>query len=236
MLKYNNFYYKIFSDIYIYICRFFFFLSYSFLSIKSINRLRSRVILTCKMTNPSIESFSFDENYENPRAIPRVHFVEDIAKWVKSSGDTAENLLKRLSEQYSKYKLAEHKLIKSTANLESKIPDIKKTLQTLHFLKKQLAESEKGFTTNYGLTESVFCEAEVPPQKTVHLWLGANVMVEYSFDEAIALLERNLKSATENLLNTQEDLAWLQEQQTVLEVNNSRVYNYDVIQHRQAEK
>lgn len=187
------------------------------------------------MTAINPESYTFDESYVNPRGIPRVIFVEDIAKLVQSSGGSADNLLKRLSEQYSKYKLAEHKLIKSTANLEAKIPDIKKTLQTIRFLKKQLEEEEKGFTTNYGLTESVFCEAEVPPQKTVHLWLGANVMVEYTFDEAIQLLERNLTSATENLAKTQEDLAWLQEQQTVLEVNNSRVFNYDVVERRKNE-
>eukprot|EP00796_Vickermania_ingenoplastis_P010474 gene10474-7279_t len=188
------------------------------------------------MASPALQNYTFDDDYVNPRGIPRVHFVEDIAKLVKSSGGSAENLLKRLSEQHSKYKLAEHKLIKSTANLEAKIPDIKKTLQTIRFLKKQLEEEEKGFTTNYGLTESVFCEAEVPPQKTVHLWLGANVMVEYPFDEAIKLLERNLASATENLAKTQEDLVWLQEQQTVLEVNTSRVYNYDVVERRKAGK
>lgn len=187
------------------------------------------------MAAATLETYTFAKDYENPRGIPRVTFVEDIAKWVQSSGGSAENLLKRLGEQYSKYKLAEHKLIKSTANLEAKIPDIKKTLETIRFLKKQLGD-EKGFTTNYGLTESIFCEAEVPPQQTVHLWLGANVMVEYPFDEAIALLERNLASASANLLKTQEDLAWLQEQQTVLEVNNSRVYNFDVVQRRQGEQ
>lgn len=187
------------------------------------------------MSVTGIDNYTFDEDYVSPRGIPRVMFVEDIAKWVKSSGDSAENLLKRLSEQYAKYKLASHKLIKTTANLEMKIPDIKKTLDTIRFLKKKLEEEENGFTTTYGLTESLFCDAEVPPQKTVHLWLGANVMVEYPFDEAITLLERNLKSATENLAKTQEDLAWLQEQQTVLEVNESRLYNYDVLE-RQKQK
>lgn len=186
------------------------------------------------MTITGVDNYTFDEEYVNPRGIPRVMFVEDIAKWVKSSGDSAENLLKRLSEQYAKYKLAGHKLIKSAANLESKIPDIRKTLDTIHFLKKKLEVQEDGFITTYGLTESLFCEAEVPPQKTVHLWLGANVMVEYPFDEAIALLERNLMSAKENLAKTHEDLAWLQEQQTILEVNESRLYNYDLLEQRKS--
>ncbi|KPI84941.1 prefoldin-like protein [Leptomonas seymouri] len=181
-----------------------------------------------------LSKYTFKDDYVSPRGIPKVAFVENVAELVKSSGDSAETLLKRFSEQYSKYKLAEHRLIRTIANLEAKIPDIKKTLQTLEYLKKSLVEEAggEGFTTNYGLTESVFCQAKVPPQKTVHVWLGANVMVEYTFDEATQLLEKNLKSATENLATTQEDLSWLQEQQTILEVNTSRLYNYDVMERR----
>ena len=180
------------------------------------------------------DKYTFKDDYVSPRGIPRVAFVENVAELVKSSGDSAETLLKRFSEQYSKYKLAEHRLIRTIANLEAKIPDIKKTLQTLEYLKKSLVEEDggKGFTTNYGITESVFCQAKVLPQKTVHVWLGANVMVEYTFDEATEMLEKNLKSATENLATTQEDLSWLQEQQTILEVNTSRLYNYDVVERR----
>lgn len=181
-----------------------------------------------------LEQYTFKEDYVNPRGIPKVDFVENIAELVKASGDSAENILKRFSEQYSKYKLAEHRLIRTIASLESKLPEIRKTIQTVKFLKAELVEKEgsEGFDTNYGLTESVFCQAHVPRQNTVHLWLGSNVMVEYTFDEAAALLERNLASATENLSRTQEDLAWLQEQQTILEVNTSRVYNYDVVEKR----
>ncbi|KAG5502184.1 hypothetical protein GH5_05136 [Leishmania sp. Ghana 2012 LV757] len=184
--------------------------------------------------NATLEKHTFTDDYVSPRGIPKVAFIENVAELVKSSGDSAETLLKRFSEQYSKYKLAEHRLIRTTANLEAKIPDINKTLQTLEYLKTSLVAENggKGFTTNYGLTESVFCQAKVPPQETVLLWLGANVMVEYTFEEATQLLQRNLKRAIENLATTQEDLAWLQEQQTILEVNTSRVYNYDVVERR----
>ncbi|CCW70138.1 unnamed protein product [Phytomonas sp. Hart1] len=201
------------------------------------------------MSSELIDKYTFKNDYVNPRGIPRVAFIDNTAELVKSSGDSVETLLKRLREQYSKYKLAEHRLIRTVANLESKVPDIQKTLKTIAFLKDRLDVEEsspaahppqgdpnEGFYTNYGLTESVFCQAHVPPQRTVHLWLGANVMVEYSFDEARELLERNLKSARENLRKTQEDLTWLQEQQTTLEVNTSRVYNYDVVQRRTKEK
>lgn len=186
------------------------------------------------MAAATLEKYVFKDNYANPRGIPKVQFIENIAELVKSSGDSAETILKRFSEQYSKYKLAEHRLIRSVASLEAKVPEIEKTIRTITFVKEELEVNGKGFHTNYGLTESVFCQASVPAQKTVHLWLGANVLVEYTFDEALELLTKNLRSAQENLAATQEDLAWLQEQQTILEVNTSRVYNYDIVERRRA--
>lgn len=175
----------------------------------------------------------FAETYVNPRGIPRVPFVENIEQYVKNRGVTAETILKQFQEQHSKYKLMEHKLSQNRTHLAGKIPEITKTIDTLKFLRTKLAEEESGFTTNYGITDSVFCEAEVTPQKTVHLWLGANVMVEYTFDEALALLEKNLVAAKRNLESTLEDLAWLSDQQVVLEVNTARVYNYDVVKRRE---
>lgn len=169
----------------------------------------------------------------NPRGIPRVTFVENVEQLIKSRGVTAETILKQFQEQYSKYKLMEHKLSQNRTHLQSKLPEIQKTMETLSFLRKKLDEEASGFVTNYGITDSVFCEAQVSPQKTVHLWLGANVMVEYTFDEALALLEKNLAAAKLNLENTLEDLAWLRDQQVILEVNTARVYNYDVVKRRE---
>lgn len=55
-------------------------------------------------------------------------------------------------------------------------------------------------------------------------------MVEYSFDEAIALLSANLQTAQRNLENVNEDLAYLKDQITTTEVSIARVYNYGVKQ------
>lgn len=50
------------------------------------------------------------------------------------------------------------------------------------------------------LTDAVWAKAKVPKgNKKVSLWLGASIMVEYSFDEAKTLLNKNLENATENL-------------------------------------
>ena len=180
----------------------------------------------------SLATQEFPEAYINPRGIPRVEFVENVETLLKNRGVTADTMLRQFQEQYSKYKLMDHKLSQNKSQLSSRVPEIQKTLETVRFLKRRLEEEGAAIDTHYGLTDSVFCAAQVPPQRTVHLWLGANVMVEYPFDEAVALLEKNLSAAKRNLESTTEDLAWLRDQQVILEVNTARVYNYDVVKRR----
>ncbi|ORC87537.1 prefoldin [Trypanosoma theileri] len=180
-----------------------------------------------------MEQYAFAEDYKNPRGIPRVEYITDMPTFVKNGGG-ADTLVSNLLVESSKYEHMEKRLVSSIANLDYKIPTIKKTLQALNYLKKRLQEEkgeegeEKSVRSYYCLTDSVFAEADVLPQETVHLWMGAKVMVEYSFDEAAQLLEKNLKNAETNLKATKEDLAWVQEQLTNLQINISRVYNHDL--------
>eukprot|EP01011_Urceolus_sp_BLP5_P000496 TRINITY_DN1443_c0_g1_i1.p1 TRINITY_DN1443_c0_g1~~TRINITY_DN1443_c0_g1_i1.p1 ORF type:complete len:191 (-),score=26.46 TRINITY_DN1443_c0_g1_i1:205-777(-) len=170
----------------------------------------------------------FDDNYKNGRGIPRAPFVEDVGAFLKQKDVSPDSALKILREQYSKYKLMDYKLGQNKSSLKVKVPEIKKTLEMVQHLKAKM-EADEVLETYFGLSETVFANAVIKDNpKTVGLWLGANVMVEYSFDEAITLLQSNLKTATHNLAQTLEDLAWLRDQLTVTEVNISRVYNYDV--------
>ena len=68
--------------------------------------------------------------------------------------------------------------------------------------------------------------------KTVCLWLGANVMVEYPLAEAKDVLSNNLSVANKNLEQVTTDLQYLKAQITTTEVNVARIYNYDVKQRR----
>lgn len=43
-------------------------------------------------------------------------------------------------------------------------------------------------TFDFELTEEVFVKAKVEPVEAVNLWLGANVMLEYSLEDATHLL------------------------------------------------
>lgn len=61
-------------------------------------------------------------------------------------------------------------------------------------------ESGEEFTTFFGLADQVYTKATVAPQNRVGLWLGAGIMLEYTYDEARALLQENLAAAETKLV------------------------------------
>jgi prefoldin subunit 5 len=81
------------------------------------------------------------------------------------------------------------------------------------------------------LTNGLWIEAEVPKSEKVYLWLGvllkpkhfltkqANVMVEYSFEEAIQLLSNNLEQGKKSLEKAESDMTYMKDQITVTEVS-----------------
>jgi len=89
--------------------------------------------------------------------------------------------------------------------------------------------------TRFQLCDTLYMKAAVPPSKTVNLWLGANVMLEYSLDEAESLLNKNKEAAIKSLAQVEDDLGFLRDQTTTVEVNMARVYNWDV-KRRQSEQ
>ena len=53
-------------------------------------------------------------------------------------------------------------------------------------------------------------------------------MLEYNLEDAEALLERNLSAAHKTLETVEDDLGFLRDQTTTIEVNMARIYNWDV--------
>lgn len=153
---------------------------------------------------------------------------EDVDSFMKQPGnETADVVLKKLDEQYQKYKFLELNLAQKKRRLKSQIPEIKQTLEILKHMQKK-KDSTHPMETRFLLADNLYCKASVPPTDKVCLWLGANVMLEYDIDEAQALLEKNLSTATKNLDLLEEDLDFLRDQFTTTEVNMARVYNWDV--------
>jgi hypothetical protein len=114
--------------------------------------------------------------------------------------------------------------------------------------------SKKPLVTTFELNETLYAEAELEDTDVVYLWLGvpppyphpsvsmislneilsqANVMLSYKIPEAIELLATKLKNAEASLLSLQDDLEFLREQITVMEVNTARLYNWDVVRRRE---
>ena len=58
-------------------------------------------------------------------------------------------------------------------------------------------------------------------------------MLSYKIPEAIELLATKLKNAEGSLQSLQEELEFLREQITVMEVNTARLYNWDVVRRRE---
>jgi len=96
-------------------------------------------------------------------------------------------------------------------------------------------DSEKSapVKTTFELADTLYAEAELEETDTVFLWLGANVMLSYKIPAAIELLKSKLETANTSLNNAIEDLEFIREQMTVMEVNTARVYNWDVKRRRE---
>lgn len=62
----------------------------------------------------------------------------------------------------------------------------------------------------------------------VSLWLGANTIVELTFEEALSLLKTNLANADSSLSQITEELSYIKDQKTTTEVNVARVYNHSL--------
>merc|ERR1712126_432961 len=88
--------------------------------------------------------------------------------------------------------------------------------------------SEESMDTQFLLSDQVYAEATIPPTDKVCLWLGANVMLEYSLDDAEELLKKNCEAAEKNLAQIAWNLNTLRDQMTITEVTMARLYNWDV--------
>ncbi|KAF9902203.1 hypothetical protein BX616_002006 [Lobosporangium transversale] len=171
----------------------------------------------------------------NPRGIPKAPFVENVEDHV-SEQEPVEIVLRKFQEAVAKYKFMEVNMLQRKRNLDAKIPEIRKTLEMVQFLQSQASKEDetKEIETLYELNDTLYATAKIQPTGKVCLWLGANVMLEYPVEEAADLLKTKLESALKTLKNTEEDLAYLRDQITTMEVNTARVYNWDVKQRRLA--
>ncbi|KAE8147554.1 Prefoldin subunit-domain-containing protein [Aspergillus avenaceus] len=168
----------------------------------------------------------------NARGIPYAPFIDNVTDYVTTRADV-EPTLRSFQEMISKYQFMEVNTQRRATGLREKIPDIKKTLEMVRFLNVRRKNPDP-LQTNFELNDTLYARATVDPVHAdeVYLWLGANVMLAYPIDEAQAMLAEKLTTAEVSLGHCDEDLEFLREQITTMEVATARVYNWDVVQRR----
>ncbi|KOB88678.1 hypothetical protein PFDG_03275, partial [Plasmodium falciparum Dd2] len=87
-------------------------------------------------------------------------------------------------------------------------------------------KEKKNLETFFPVEESLYARGIVQKTDKILLWLGANVMVEFPFDEATDLLNQHLERAINLSQEMDNELLWLHEQITTTEINISRIHNY----------
>ncbi|KAG6003137.1 hypothetical protein E4U43_000960 [Claviceps pusilla] len=194
-----------------------------------------------------LSHFGQEDAPTNPRGIPYAPFVDKVEDYVATRQDV-EPTLRKFQEMISKlvivirphqpvtpsgrkYQFMEMNLQKRMGGLKEKIPEIQKTLDTVKFLKSRKDETEP-IETTFELNDTLYARANIPATDEVYIWLGANVMLSYPVDEAEDLLTSKLSTAQTSLSNCEEDLDFLREQITTMEVATARVYNWEVVQKR----
>lgn len=152
----------------------------------------------------------------------------------RPENESADKVLQMLDENHGKYKFMEYNLFNKRKRLKAQIPDLERSLDMIKKLQQEKNES-KELETQFLLSEQVYAKAVIPPTDKVCLWLGANVMLEYTLDDAQEMLTKNIEAAKRNLGYVEHDLDFVRDQFTTTEVNMARIYNWEV-KRRQATK
>ncbi|KAL9186959.1 hypothetical protein ACHAXT_010679 [Thalassiosira profunda] len=186
------------------------------------------------VANISLESIT---DGKNDRNIPKTKFLDDIDMFAASFNPPAspELLIGAYSDLYSKFKAYEQQLEQKRATFKESLPEIAKSIKLVRHLKEKKEAGEDGVATRYQLADTIYSKAEVDcSQGIVMLWLGANVSLEYTYEEALDLLTTKEARAKTDFKEVTEDLAFVRNQIITSEVNISRIYNWDVRRKREA--
>lgn len=89
--------------------------------------------------------------------------------------------------------------MESRSRLQLKMPNIERSLEVISLLEAKKAAAET-MSTDFFLSDTIYAKADVEPCDRVCLWLGAGVMLEYTYSEAKKLLTDNLEGAKTKLV------------------------------------
>ncbi|KAG7201764.1 hypothetical protein KM043_004485 [Ampulex compressa] len=151
--------------------------------------------------------------------IPEADFVDDVdAFMAKPENESVDKVLQTFDENHGKYKFMEYNLVNKRRRLKAQIPDLERSLEMIKKLQVEKNNSQD-LETQFLLSELLYAKAIIPPTDKVCLWLGANVMLEYTLDDAQEMLTKNIEAAKRNLGYVVHDLDFVRDQFTTTEIN-----------------
>lgn len=158
-----------------------------------------------------------------PLGIPVAEFIEDI-KVAAPTVEEAEKIYREKTERMQMYRIAEQHLLEKQQQLKASRPGVAENLNAVKKLEAMAGRGER--KTRFQLSESLYGSATISSESTVCLWLGANLMVEYPFKEAIELLAENLSTLDGQIKEAENNLIFLRDQIITTEVTLSRVVQH----------
>ena len=145
--------------------------------------------------------------------------------------EKVRELFQEKEELLTKYKILEQHLIEKRQQLKASRPDVAGNLEALKKMSSDCCKEEP--IVHFQLADGLYGTAKLKQEKGVGLWLGANLMVEYPFDEAEELLEKNLNTLDSQIKNVEDNLVFLRDQIITTEVTVSRLTNHIITLQRE---
>ncbi|KHN84306.1 putative prefoldin subunit 3 [Toxocara canis] len=169
-----------------------------------------------------------DEKRVSKRGIPEVQVLEDVEAYLKREGGiSVDDGVKRIENSYRTYKIVEQQMLTQKERVSSRMPDLKCSLEMLDVIEQKAAEN-KPLDVAYLLSDEVYTRMTAKKLDTVYLWLGANVMVEFTIEEARKVLQESYDQAAAAVDELEKELDFVRDQITTTEVNIAHVHNYGV--------
>ena len=188
--------------------------------------------MQCKLLKAFVKRpLQMAEKPSTPLGIPEAEFIDDIVAAVPDI-QTAQKIFEEKSQLLMKYRTLEDTLNIKQQKLKESRPDIIGNLNAA----KKVASLKSSVKTHFQIAESLYGTAEIDKSSTVALWLGANLMVEYPVDDAIAILDEQLKTLEAQIAENENNLIFLRNQIITTEVTTSRVTNRIIQLQQQSRK
>lgn len=161
--------------------------------------------------------------------VPKAEFIEDVAEFMEHKD--SDKVLAQLHENIRTYRMIQEDLMHRRMRTSTKLPELRRAVDIVKQLIEKQSNAEE-VITDFMLAEGAYAKAKIRGAKTVNLWLGAGVMLEYPLEEALVLLEENEANCRANLKTNEESMALIKDSITTTEVSIARIYNYDLERRR----